>query len=823
MNRARTLGALLVLVSAAASCTASGSSEAEGGPTFSKVSNDALQATEPKTQTADLVAPVGEGDPWLIVGSTTDPTSGRPSATVWSSDDGSSWDSQEVDGGDGGASLATAAYVGEGLLAAGKVEKEDADDRSDAALWRPDGDTWERISPSEMGGQHDQWAFDMASGEGGTLVAGGEIAWDDVRPRLWFSSDGESWSSVDGGPGGVFDETGEESVQAITAVGTGFVAVGWRDTDGEVDGVAWYSEDGQTWEQLEAPSLGGDGRQSLQSVTSVGGTVVAGGFVDNGAGSAQPYVWRSDDGRNWGAPVGPLNTHADNRNASNDMSVRSITVSGERLLATGGNQWRPQVWISDDQGQNWSLLGNPVQGESTFADGVALDDGATAGDVTLALGREPTVMQWDGSDWIDRTGDAFPSGGAQPAASAVVINENTVLTAGYRLTGRQGDDRNRYKGNVWIRNGDGDVTNIQPTEENSEALVLEAGAITDVARYRGGYVAVGVEDFASANRRNLGGREPQGVMWTSENGQGWNRRGMRVPEVNPEVLASIEGDPAALTEAAIDVLASDPLISVVPMSGSGTRSLEAVAPIGDGFIAVGSAYMDRDGNPATGDWDTDPIVAVSGNGQDVADESLAAGLGGEGTQRFHDVCTLDGRAIAVGVNDASGSMDVDIRVRDGEGWHAATASDESFGGSGSQQALACAASEDGFLVVGSDSGQGNTDAQVWFSADGNEWEQLAAGALGGSGDQEAVAVAAVSDGEGGWLVGGSDAAADESDAALWRVLPSGEISRRDHGEPAFGGPGAQSVTDIAVTGNRAVVVGQDRTSVGMWTTSNLDR
>jgi hypothetical protein len=823
-TRARALGALAVLLIAAAGCTASSGSDADlGGPTFSKVSDDSLRATEPKSNVDDLVPPTEEGGAWTIVGSTTDPTSGRPQPAVWRSGDGRAWERRDVEGGsDAGASMAAATYVGDSLLVAGQVARDGDSDRSDAALWTPDGNGWSQVTPAEMGGEHDQWAFDVVSSDAGTLVAGGEIAWGDVRPRLWFSSDGDSWSSVDGGPGAVFDETGEESIQAISPVGDGFVAVGWRDVDGELDGVAWYSPDGQSWERVDAPSIRGAGRQSLQSLTTVDGTLVAGGFLDNGPGPAQPTVWRSEDGQSWGAARGPLPLNQDNRNASSDLSVRSITVSGTRLLASGGNQWRPHMWISDNQGMTWNALPSPIRGESSLADGVALDDAATVGDVTVALGHEPTVLQFDEDRWVDRTGDAFPSGGAQPAASAVVVEDNLMVTAGYRLTGRHGDDRDRYKGNVWLRHGD-DITQVQPTEDNDDAAVLEAGAITDVARYNGGYVAVGVEDFASANRRTLE-REPQGLLWTSENGQAWRRRGMELNNIDPEVLSVLEGDPAQLAEAAIDVLAAEPLVSVAPLSGAGTRSLEAVAPIGNGFVAVGSVYRDGDGNAATSDWDTDPIVAVSPDGEAVGDETATAGLGGPGTQRFHDVCTFEGRAVAVGTDDSGGSTDVAIRVRDtAGGWHEATATDDSFAGGGTQEALACSAGEDGFLVVGSDSSRGNSDARVWFSRDGGEWEQLAGGALGGSGDQEAVAVTTVPEGDGGWLVGGSDAAGDESDAALWRVLPSGEVARRDHGETSFGGPGTQAISDVAVTGNRAIAVGQDRTSVGMWVTSDLDR
>ena len=86
----------------------------------------------------------------------------------------------------------------------------------------------------------------MASNKTGILVAGGENVWGEVRPRLWFSGDGEAWPSVDGGAEGPFDAAGDESIRDISAVGNGFVAVGSVTGDGQ-DGVAWFSPDGTTW------------------------------------------------------------------------------------------------------------------------------------------------------------------------------------------------------------------------------------------------------------------------------------------------------------------------------------------------------------------------------------------------------------------------------------------------------------------------------------------------------------------------------------------------------------------------------------------------
>src|SRR5690606_19289037 len=135
----------------------------------------------------------------------------------------------------------------------------------------------------------------------------GEIVWGELRPRLWFSPDGETWTSVDGGAGGPLDGTGEESVRDISAVGAGFVAVGTRTVDNEQDGLAWWSDDGETWEALDTPTLGGPRRQDVLTVAHTDAGIVAGGYSSDDSGLGQPVVWTSADGRTWDpGPAVPL-------------------------------------------------------------------------------------------------------------------------------------------------------------------------------------------------------------------------------------------------------------------------------------------------------------------------------------------------------------------------------------------------------------------------------------------------------------------------------------------------------------------------------------
>lgn len=797
------IGAILALGLAAACSTSSEAEPDRVSPTFARANGGAMLVEEPVANVTDLVAPAGEGEPWTIVGSIFDPENRSAEAAVWTSDDGRRWESTTIPPARDGTneSLAAATSTEGGMIAVGQVGDGAA---ADAAVWRlVDGD-WERGTPEVMAGDHEQWAFKVVTGPSGTLVAGGENVWGEVRPRLWFSADGETWESVDGGAGGPLDDTGEESVRDIAAVGDGFVAVGSRTVDNEQDGLAWYSPDGISWEGLDTPTLGGPNRQEVLTVTATDGLVVAGGYSSDDTGQGQPLVWRSPDGRTWGPAVGPLPMEA-KRNAASDLAVRSVTIgpAGQGLIAAGGSEWRPHVWHSTDSGVSWVELPNPVHGK-LFQSGIALRDAAGDGSIVVALGTEPTVALLDGPRWQDVTGDAFPAGGEQPFVTTVAAGPGGTIAAGGRYTAPSGEARESYRGQVWQRDGD--------TWAEVDSAQLSAGRVMDAVPITNGFVAVGFEDFGVAEgRETLGDPEPDGVVWVTENGTDWARIGTQSALVDEASLAFLD-DPSPETAAVIAQMEAEaPPESAPPAGGDGTRSLSAVAPLGDGFLAVGSAYVDGD---------ADPVIVASGDGREIFGENPVHT--GAGIQRYNDVCIGPGdAAVAVGATGSAGSFDAIVATRDPATgvW---TGAEGPFTGAGEQLADGCAASDDGFVVVGSDDSSGNRDARVWTSDDGVTWTELESALLGGSGDQWASTAVPAPDG--GWLVGGTDTASGDADIALWRITADGDVSRRDQGETALGGPGDQSVTNIAIDEDgRVALAGHDYGRVGLWQSDVLDR
>ncbi len=421
----------------------------------------------------------------------------------------------------------------------------------------------------------------------------------------------------------------------------------------------------------------------------------------------------------------------------------------------------------------------------------------------MALGSEPAVLVLAGARWEDATGDGFPTGGAQPFATSVAAGPDTAIAAGGRYTAPSGETRETYSGQVWRQDGS--------SWEAVDSEQLSAGHVMDAVPFAGGFAAVGFEDFGVAEGREVAGdQEPDGLVWVSENGTDWARLGVenaRIDDANLNYLDNPTPEAAAII-AQLEL--ESPPQSAAPAGGAGTRSLGAVAPFGEGFIAVGSVYDAGD---------ADPVIVLSSDGLGYVGETPAHS--GRGIQRYNDVCVSPDRtAVAVGVGGSTGAFDVIVGARtEGSGW---AEGEGTFTGDGDQQGYACAASDDGFVLVGSDDRSGNVDARVWTSDDGLTWTELESGLLGGSGDQWASAVAPAPDG--GWLVAGTDTASGDGDIALWRVTSSGDISRRDRGEHALAGPGEQSVSNISIDGDGHVtLVGDDYGRVGLWESDNLDR
>ena len=203
-------------------------------------------------------------------------------AAAFLSDDGLTWHEAEGAAGMEGQ-LIDVVFTDLGLFAVGGVPGADA-----AGIWRStDGSTWERT-----GGDFEH-AFMWAIAEGGPgLVAVGWRRNPDPDLAVWTSADGVSWT-LSPDPEGV---EGYEATDVIDLDGT--LAMVGSSFTGE-GGRVWFSDDGLAWDLADVAG-GMTGGAYARGLTRIpGGGLVAVG----GGGNMQGMAWFSTDGRSW-EPLG---------------------------------------------------------------------------------------------------------------------------------------------------------------------------------------------------------------------------------------------------------------------------------------------------------------------------------------------------------------------------------------------------------------------------------------------------------------------------------------------------------------------------------------
>src|SRR4029450_7452886 len=89
--------------------------------------------------------------------------------------------------------------------------------------------------------------------------------------------------------------------------------------------------------------------------------------------------------------------------------------------------------------------------------------------------------------------------------------------------------------------------------------MLAAGQLTDIVQFKGGFVAVGTEDFGvAAGTQCLGDSQPDGLVWPSPAGRKWPRLGTVLSEVTEGDLQMIENPDANQAPVIAGILASQP-------------------------------------------------------------------------------------------------------------------------------------------------------------------------------------------------------------------------------------------------------------------------
>lgn len=320
----------------------------------------------PSSTIGGLVAP-GDGWPaWAAVGSVTD---GRTAAVVWTSADGTRWARSDLDDGDGLASVASAGARRPGLLVVVGTVTSRLGDR-DGRIWTSrDGATWSAATVPAIG-PGDQSLTSVAGGPLGFVAAGV----DGPVPAVWTSPDGLVWARVRG------PFLASERVEGVAVGPQGAVAVGTITTSGDLDGMAWFSADGKAWRTVPLGPAGFTGRtpQAVHAVTATGSGFVAVGDDSNGERRVA-VAWTSADGIIWQRQ--PPSDLVVSSGSTAGVTVTDVAGSGP-LIAVGGSV-SVQLWGSPD-GRSWSRQDPPEDPTGSAAASRAATDGRT---ILVSTGR----------------------------------------------------------------------------------------------------------------------------------------------------------------------------------------------------------------------------------------------------------------------------------------------------------------------------------------------------------------------------------------------------------------------------------------------------
>ena len=277
---------------------------------------------------------------------------------------------------DGYQEMRDVAALGDGFVAVGAADKEDAGPAAfeveTAAVWlSPDGSVWERV-PHQPALENPGGSLQMngvAAGGPGLVAVGDEFMSEPWQfgPAVWVSSDGRSWERIPQ------DRLPDDGVvlKDVTSDGSEIYAVGTYE-GGEA--VVWRSADGTRWEAVAAPcpgcdeggwsvaqfGLGSGWGAGMKAVAVSEHGVAAVGMIDEEGERPVAAVWVSQDGLAW-----DLAATFDPPDRLYDVMALDVVWDQDRIVVTGQERsdtgrFRGIVWVSPDAGTTWFEVARAV-------------------------------------------------------------------------------------------------------------------------------------------------------------------------------------------------------------------------------------------------------------------------------------------------------------------------------------------------------------------------------------------------------------------------------------------------------------------------------
>jgi hypothetical protein len=374
-------------------------------------------------------------------------------------------------------------------------------------------------------------------------------------------------STLSGYPG----EHGNVAVAAMWSATGLTVAVGAADGHP----AAWRRAPDGDWSLVSAAVLGGLPGHLTSVAEGPLGWIAVGSVSESG--TVEPMAYQSADGMTW-APLPTLTALA-----GDSAQFLGVAAGPGGYLVVGrqgsGKNTSAALWHSDDL-QSWSNGSSGKTGSLTVA-------AVSAGNGFVAVGSEMSCHTiWtspDGKRWTAH--DLAKPDGAQAATltSVAVGASGHIVAAGFAT-------KNGSHLPIVVASADGGAQQTQVVL----ATASGTGTVTAVTATSDGFVAVGLEGPASAQRA---------VTWTSADGLAWSA-------ASPLTAAGSNAVTALTDTSAATASSATPNTSTDTGTGTGTSTGTSTS----GSISTGPASSST-GSPATGS-------AVTGSAQDGASPTL---------------------------------------------------------------------------------------------------------------------------------------------------------------------------------------------------------
>ncbi|HTX25551.1 MAG TPA: hypothetical protein VME19_00890 [Streptosporangiaceae bacterium] len=223
------------------------------------------------------------------------------------------------------------------------------------ALWASadGGSTWTRTvgaTPAVLNRTGEEQLTGVVHGPAGWLAVGGDAtAATTQRPVVVGSATGTTWTALDGAA--AFAGQGQ-AVTAAAAGPAGYVIVGHQLAGGRTVAAAWDSAGLNGW-QRAAIALPAMGDSQLNAVTATGK-----GFVAVGSAGTAAAAWLSATGRTWSLvtlpqPVGAASTQL------GFVAANGTTLAAAGTEVTAAGQRVPFAAVSANNGATWTLAQLP--------------------------------------------------------------------------------------------------------------------------------------------------------------------------------------------------------------------------------------------------------------------------------------------------------------------------------------------------------------------------------------------------------------------------------------------------------------------------------